>query len=301
MRRWGPIVFAAGMLWMWCNRRRRNAALPLTNKVVIVTGASAGIGRALAQALAAEGAHLVLVARREALLAELAHDLESAGHQVLAVTADITEPDSVQAVVEKAVTRFGRIDVLINNAGTVVSGAFSDYPAASIRRTVEVNVLGTLTMTQPVVRVMHEQKYGHIVNIASVAGALPNPGFSVYGATKAALLYISDTLAQELADDNIFVTQVLPGWVATDMLGHMAEADMRATGLVGPINPINTPEQLAQDVIKAIHERRERVINAGLLFKIAIWSYRHFPVIGRAAASLFIDHKRVVEITKRHE
>lgn len=301
MRRWELFVFASGILWIWRNLQRRKAALPIANKVVIVTGASAGIGRALAQALATEGAHLVLVARREALLTELARDLEVVGREVLVVAADITQPDSVQAVVEQSLAHFGRIDVLINNAGSVISGRFSDYPVAAVRRTIDVNVFGTLMMTQPVIRLMREQKYGHIVNIASVAGALPNPGYSVYGATKAALLYASDTLAQELADDNILVTQVLPGWVATDMLGHMSEVDMRAAGLVGALNPINTPEQLAQDVIKAIRERRERVISAGLLFRVAIWSYRHFPALGRATARLFIDHKRVLEITKRHD
>ena len=173
------------------------------DKVVVVTGATAGIGRAAAAMFKARGAKVVCLARRRS------EEFDS-------IQTDITDRDAVNAAVSEIVKKYGRIDVLVNNAGMGISGAAEDTDQAAVRKIFELNFFGALNMIQAVVPVMRSQGGGSIVNVSSVAAELAIPFQSFYSATKAALSSLSAALRNELRPFGIKVTAVLPGDVKTD-------------------------------------------------------------------------------------
>ncbi len=173
------------------------------DKVVVVTGATAGIGRAAAAMFKARGAKVVCLARRRS------EEFDS-------IQTDVTDRDAVNAAVSEIVKKYGRIDVLVNNAGMGISGAAEDTDQAAVRKIFELNFFGALNMVQAVVPVMRSQGGGSIVNVSSVAAELAIPFQSFYSATKAALSSLSAALRNELRPFGIKVTAVLPGDVKTD-------------------------------------------------------------------------------------
>lgn len=173
------------------------------DKVVVVTGATAGIGRAAAAMFKARGARVVCLARRRS------EEFDS-------IQTDVTDRDAVNAAVSEIVKKYGRIDVLVNNAGMGISGAAEDTDQAAVRKIFELNFFGALNMVQAVVPVMRSQGGGCIVNVSSVAAELAIPFQSFYSATKAALSSLSAALRNELRPFGIKVTAVLPGDVKTD-------------------------------------------------------------------------------------
>ena len=192
---------------------------PLHGKVAIVTGASAGIGQATARSLAAEGATVVITARRLERLETLREEISAAGGTVLAVAADVTSQAEVEAVIAATLDAFGRIDVLVNNAGIMRIAPIQENRIDDWRRMVDVNVNGVLNYLGCVLPTMLEQSSGHIVNVGSVAGRRPFPGAAVYSATKFALRSLSWGLHLELGNAHgIRVTDIQPGYVSTELL-----------------------------------------------------------------------------------
>jgi len=192
---------------------------PLHGKVAIVTGASAGIGQATARSLAAEGATVVITARRLERLEALREEILEAGGTVLAIAADVTSQAEVEAVVTATLEAFGRIDVLVNNAGIMRIAPIQENRIDDWRRMVDVNVNGVLNYLSSVLPTMLEQSSGHIVNVGSVAGRRPFPGAAVYSATKFALRSLSWGLHLELGNAHgIRVTDIQPGYVSTELL-----------------------------------------------------------------------------------
>ena len=201
---------------------------PLTGRVAIVTGASAGIGEAIAITLAEAGASVVLAARRIDRLQATVSALEEAGFEAVAVQADVSRIEDVQAVAAAATTEFGRIDILVNNAGTMSVSPIADARVDDWKLMVDVNLNGVLHGISAVLPTMLAQNGGHIVNIGSVAGRRPFPGGSVYAATKFAVRALSWGLHLELgAKHGIRVTDIQPGFVSTELLDTVANADMR--------------------------------------------------------------------------
>lgn len=186
----------------------------------LVTGASSGFGRAIAEAALASGDAVVVTARDPAPLADLAgHD------RVLALALDVTEPAQVTAVVAQAVAT-GGIDVLVNNAGHGLLGALEELTVAQLRQVLEVNLMGAVAMTRAVLPHMRARRSGHIVQMSSVGGVVANPGHAAYGMAKFALEGVSEALAGEVAPLGIRVTLVEPGPFRTDFAGRsMAFAD----------------------------------------------------------------------------
>lgn len=183
-------------------------------KTALVTGASSGVGAATARLLAAEGHNVVLAARREDRLEELAHEL---GGTALSVPTDITDPAACAALVERTVERFGAVDVLINNAGVGLYAPIAEADPDDWRRMFDVNVLGALYTTQPVVRHMLKRRTGHVVFVSSVAGRrVPHAHGTVYAATKHAITAIAEGLRQDMDSQGIRVTIVEPGLVRTE-------------------------------------------------------------------------------------
>ena len=190
--------------------------MELPGAVVVVTGASAGIGRATALAFARKGSNVVVAARREHLLEELSAEIRSHGRRAVVVTCDVTEWKQVLALAARTVEEFGRCDVLVNNAGIPGGGPFAQLSIEQIRRIVTVNYLGVLHCTKAFLPTMLDAGSGHIVNVASLAGRFAVPGASVYSSTKHAVVAFSEALHYEVAPRGLLVTAVNPGLVATE-------------------------------------------------------------------------------------
>ncbi len=200
----------------------------LAGKVAVVTGASSGIGAATALALAGEGAHVVLQARRKERMDELAGQLAAHGGRVLVQPLDITQEADVHAAMHAAHTEMGRIDVLFNNAGVMLNGPIEGADTDEWRRMVDINILGLMYATQAVLPIMREQQSGHIVNVSSVAGRYSFAGASVYNATKWGVIGFSDALRKEVQGHNIRTTIIEPGLVDTELFSHITDEQTRA-------------------------------------------------------------------------
>jgi NADP-dependent 3-hydroxy acid dehydrogenase YdfG len=202
----------------------------IDGKVVVITGASSGLGEATARLLSAQGAIVVLGARRLERLRELADELTATGSQALAVATDVTDPDQVEQLVSAAVERYSRIDVMLNNAGLMPHSPLERRKIDDWNRTIDVNLKGVLYGIAAALPHMQRQKSGHIINVSSVAGHKVRPGGAVYSATKTAVRVLSEGLRQEVKPWNIRTTVISPGAVATELPSSATEADV-AEGL----------------------------------------------------------------------
>lgn len=197
----------------------------LKNKTALVTGAGKGIGKAIALALAKEGVNVILVARTQEEIDSVAAKVRSLRVKALAVTADVADINSVNAAVEKALSEFGAIDILINNAGIASFGKFLELEPTEWERIIQVNLMGPYYVTRAVVPNMIERQTGDIINISSTAGLAGNAMTSAYSASKFALLGLTDSLMQEMRKHNIRVTALTPSTVATDMAKELKLTD----------------------------------------------------------------------------
>jgi NAD(P)-dependent dehydrogenase (short-subunit alcohol dehydrogenase family) len=205
-------------------------ALRFDGQTVLVTGASSGIGRATALAFAAAGANVVLVARRTTALSKVATQARAAGGVALAIAADVTDPVAVAACFRKAVKRFERIDVVVNNAGVLIPARVADLDPADLQRMLDVNLFGALHVMQAAVKQMQSQPDGgHIVNVASLAGRRGFSPLGGYCASKFALVGMTEALRMELLGDNVGVSLVLPGVIDTPM-AEAAASDPASAG-----------------------------------------------------------------------
>jgi NADP-dependent 3-hydroxy acid dehydrogenase YdfG len=192
----------------------------LHGKVCVVTGASSGIGEATARKLSEAGAAVALGARRADRLKALVDEIEANGGRALALPTDISDESQTKALIEDAAREFGRLDVLVNNAGLMLLGPIEGADTSEWRRMIEVNLLGLLYCTHAALPIMREQGSGHIVNVSSVAGRIARAGTGVYNATKWAVGGFSEALRQEAVYSNIRVTLVEPGMVTTELASH---------------------------------------------------------------------------------
>ena len=200
----------------------------LDGKVAVVTGASSGIGEATAEALAAEGAAVVVAARREDRLSGLVERIEGNGGRALAVSCDVTDEEQAHGLIQRAVEELGHIDILVNNAGVMLLSTVGKGLSDQWRQMFEVNVMGLLYATDAAIRHMKERGSGHLVNVSSVAGRkVTRDSSGVYAGTKFAVNAISEGLRQELLEDGIRVTIVEPGAVATELPDHITDEDAR--------------------------------------------------------------------------
>ena len=198
----------------------------IDGKVVVITGASSGLGEATATALSTEGAIVVLGARREDRIQALADKLTKEGGKALALKTDVTDREQVKKLVDTAVSHFGRIDVLINNAGLMPSAPIERLKFDEWEQMIDVNIKGVLYGIAAALPHMKEQKSGHIINVSSVAGHKVNAGGSVYAATKFAVRALSEGLRQEVKPYNIRTTIISPGAVDTELITTISEPDI---------------------------------------------------------------------------
>jgi NAD(P)-dependent dehydrogenase (short-subunit alcohol dehydrogenase family) len=219
----------------------------LAGRVAVITGASSGIGHATARQLAAEGATVVVTARRADRLAALVADIEAHGGAALALPGDVTSEADMDAVVTGALARYGHLDVMICNAGIGYHGSLDETPPADMRRVVDVNLLGTLYAARAALVPMRRQGHGHIVVVSSIVGRRGIGGSSVYGATKAAQVGFVEALRAEFVGTNLHASVVLPVAVTTEF--HEALARDFGHHVEG-----HGPRQSADEVAAAIVE-----------------------------------------------
>jgi 3-oxoacyl-[acyl-carrier protein] reductase len=195
----------------------------LENQVALVTGASRGLGRAIALELAAQGASIAAVARSEDALVETMESIRAAGGTAEAFPVDVADSNAVDAMVEKAAARFGKIDVLVNNAGVTRDGLLMRMKTEDWDTVINTNLKGAFHLTRPVGRLMVKQRAGRIVNISSVIGLMGNAGQANYAASKAGLIGFSKSVAKEFASRGITCNVVCPGFIETDMTKDLNE------------------------------------------------------------------------------
>ncbi len=197
----------------------------LKNKNALITGAGKGIGKAIALALAKEGVNVILVARTQDEIDSVAIKARSLRVKALAITADVSDINSVNAAVEKALSEFKTIDILINNAGIAAFGKFLELESTEWERIIQVNLMGTYYVTRAVLPSMIERQTGDIINISSTAGLNGNAMTSAYSASKFAVFGLTDSLMQEVRKHNIRVTALTPSTVATDLSKELKLTD----------------------------------------------------------------------------
>jgi len=198
----------------------------IEGKVVVITGASSGLGEATARLLSAQGASVALGARRVERIQALADELTASGGKALAVATDVTDRDQVKALVDAAVQTYGRIDVLINNAGLMPHSPLERLKIDDWNQMIDVNIKGVLYGIAAALPYMQQQRAGHIINVSSVAGHKVRPGGVVYAATKHAVRVLSEGLRMEVKPYNIRTTVISPGAVATELPNSITEPDI---------------------------------------------------------------------------
>ncbi len=238
----------------------------IAGKVIVITGASSGMGEAAARHLAAKGARVVLGARRADRIEALAAEITTAGGQATAVATDVTKREDVQALVDTAVATYGRVDVLINNAGLMPLSSMDRLKVEEWDRMIDVNIKGVLYGIAAALPYMQGQRSGHVINLSSVAGHKIFGGSAVYSATKSAVRVISEGLRAEVASHNIRVTIISPGAVKTELLDHISEADVQKANQ-DYVGQVGVPaETFARLVAFAISEPEDVSVNE-ILFR----------------------------------
>lgn len=188
----------------------------LTGRVAIVTGASRGIGKAIAEAYARAGAKVVLASRKQDALDEAAEAIRVSGGEAIGIAAHNGDKDALKALVEQTVTRYGKLDILVNNAATNPHfGSLLEAADSFWQKTIEVNLMGNVWLSQAAVTVMRANGGGKIINVASIVGITPGRYQGIYSVTKAGVISLTKTLAVELGADNIQVNAIAPGLVQT--------------------------------------------------------------------------------------
>lgn len=224
----------------------------IEGKVVVITGASSGIGEATARLLAARGARVVLGARRVDRLEKIVGEIKAAGGQALAWSVDVTKREEVKALVNAAVEHFGRIDVMVNNAGYMPASPLAADKVDEWERTVDVNIKGVLYGISAALPRFRAQDSGHLINVSSVGGHLVFPSFAVYCGTKFAVRAISEGFRQE-AGPNIRSTIISPGAIESELASHIT--DPQAAEAVKAFTSVAIPaEAIAQAILYAIQQ-----------------------------------------------
>ena len=217
----------------------------LDGKVSLITGSARGIGRAIALAFAKEGAHIVVADVNLAEAEKTAKDIEALGGKTLALAMDVTDFTKTEEALNKILDKFGKVDILVNNAGITKDNLLLRMSQQDWDAVINVNLKGTFNCIKAVSRPMIKQRYGKIINIASIIGIIGNAGQANYAASKAGIIALTKTAAKELASRNINVNAVAPGFIQTDMTAKLPEEIKKKMMEVIPLDKFGTPEDVA--------------------------------------------------------
>ncbi|MEU6122883.1 SDR family oxidoreductase [Streptomyces sp. NPDC047123] len=239
------------------------------DRTAVVTGAASGIGEATARLLAARGARVALLARRADRLDELAAKIEADGGRALAVPADLTDQASVDAAAERVHAAYGRVDLIVNSAGVMLPNPVTDHRVDEWQRMLDTNVAGALRIigafTPDLIAAAADGRVADLVNISSIGAHIPFTHYAVYGATKAALTYLSESLRTELGPRDVRVTNVEPGFTDTELRGHIDNAELGGQlegmfGAVGSLAPADIADLIAYATSRPRHVNLRQLI-----------------------------------------
>ncbi|SRR6266498_1357706 len=205
--------------------------LGLVGRVALVTAASRGLGRAIAEELAAEGATVAMCARGETALREAADSIRARGNGVLAIVGDVSRPEDVERIVAETIGRFGRVDILVNNAGGPPSGPFESLTQAQWEEAVRVTLFSAVNLTRQVLPGMKDRKWGRILNVTSITVKQPVEGLMLSNSIRAAVTGFARTLANEVAPFGITVNNILPGYTRTERVEELARQTAEREGI----------------------------------------------------------------------
>jgi len=243
------------------------------DKVVVITGASSGIGKASVIKFANKGAKVVLVSRRKEKLLEVVKEISKFNVETLVCECDVSKKSQVQTMSEKVLEKFGRIDILVNNAGFAIFGSVSDLSVDEIESIMQTNYFGMVYCIKNFLPIMLEQKFGHIVNVASVAASFGLPGMAAYCASKFAMLGFSEGLQHELKNTGVKVTVVSPIMVRTNFFDHQSFEKMTK---YAPKSL--SSETVAKAILSAANSSRLEIIVPSFV-RGAVWAKHTFPYL----------------------
>src|SRR5215467_1987754 len=248
--------------------------MKLENKVAVITGASMGIGEAIAKLFLQEGAKVVLCSR-DLARTKAAEQRIGGGANTLSLACDVSRREQVDSLVKSAVAKFGRIDIFVNNAGFGLNDSVADMDMAELRRMFDTNLFGAIECMQAVVPLMRKQGGGDIVNISSVSGHISTPYMSGYAATKHAMNAIGKAARMELQRHNINVLTVCPGYIATDFVKNMVKGK-HAERVGSSVKYAVTPDVVANATLQGMLKRKREVI-VPKAYQIFIRMYQAAP------------------------
>jgi 3-oxoacyl-[acyl-carrier protein] reductase len=221
----------------------------LQDKIAVVTGASRGIGRSIALAMAAQGATIVAVGTNQAAVESVVAEMKERGYEALGVPANVTDSTDIDRVFKSAKEAYGRVDILVNNAGITRDGLLLRMKDADWDAVMDVNLKGAFMATRAVAKLMTRQRSGRIINISSVVGQMGNPGQANYCASKAGLIGLTRSNARELAKRNITVNAVAPGFISTAMTDALPEEQRQELAAQIPLERLGSVEDIAHAVL----------------------------------------------------
>jgi 3-oxoacyl-[acyl-carrier protein] reductase len=244
----------------------------LVNKVAIVTGAGRGIGKAIAIALAREGANIIAIDVDIQTAEKVAKEIKSLDRQALAIQVDVSDSKEVNRMVQSVLKKFKRVDILVNNAAIIKRGSIEDLTEEDWDRVMDVNLKGAFNCMKAVVGTMKKQRYGKIVNISSIAGKIGDLASApCYGASKAGMTCLAKSLARELASYNINVNVVAPHAIETDMSKEWSEEKRKSIIADIPLGRLGEPEDVAEAVVFLVSDKAKFItgevldVNGGCL------------------------------------
>ena len=223
--------------------------MSLNGQVAIITGASRGIGRAIAMKLSAAGAAVVVTATTLEGAARTAEEVIAAGGKALALKVDVSVSSDVEALFKEAVAAFGKVDILVNNAGITKDGLLLRMKESDWDAVLDVNLKGAFNCTREAAKIMSKARYGRIVNVSSVVGEMGNPGQANYCASKAGMIGLTKSVARELARRNVSVNAVTPGFIETDMTHDLSEKAKESLQEQIPMGRLGSADDIAGAVL----------------------------------------------------
>jgi short-subunit dehydrogenase len=242
--------------------------IPIRDSVIVITGASTGIGRATACAFARRGATVMLASRQQEALEAALRECERLGGRGLAMPLDVTNAEAVEELADRAIREYGRLDVWVNNAAVSLFGRLEETPREAYERVLQTNLFGYVNGARAAIRCFREQGHGHLINLSSMVGHIGQPYTSAYVASKWAIRGLSECLRMELMDaPDIHVSTVLPASIDTPIFQHAGNFTGRPVKAMTPVYP---PEQVADAIVRLVERPRREVFvgNAGRMLAL---------------------------------